>query len=193
MSLESKSLPVIRSDVCNAMLLWLTGGSFLIWLAAVVAHPAFIPTGALVGGGAMVAVVNLVAIFRRRLPFIARAGLIVLMALAAGLAKVGLYGAPYGFLDFALAVVITAALFGERAGIGASIGCIVLLAAGYLGFAQGILPAPTTTPPPLAASTWVLGIVMLAVTTFGPLIVISRLGQHVDLERQRAQESDAAD
>ncbi len=192
MRIESKTLKAIRSDVCNAMLVWLSLGAITILSVATVFRPRFLPNEVLIGASVLVSCVSVIAALRHRMPLVVRGGSIIALAFIAGMGKLLIYAAPHGFLDFALAVIISAALFGERAGIATAGAAVLAMVTGCFAFMSGYLPAPPPPPEPLAGTTWVIGTLMLTVTTFGPLIVIARLAQHVELERLRAQEASDA-
>jgi signal transduction histidine kinase len=182
----------IRSEVCSAVLVWLLACAVFTLSVVVVSRPEFAPARVIAGYGALVALLAVVTLFRGKLPYLVRAGTVVALGLAAGVSRLALYGVPYGLLPLAATIIWGALFFGERIAVAIAGVAFASLAAIYLGFVQGFIPLPRTLPPHLSATTWVIGAAVLAATTLGPVIAVSRVSRRLDLERQHAESVSAA-
>jgi signal transduction histidine kinase len=189
---ESKILARIRSDVCNTVLVWLLACSSVAYAIVLVQQPAFMSTQMLAVHSCLFAMLALLTLLRNRLPYAMRAGAVITLGLMAGFVKLVASGAPFGLVPLAATIIWSALFFGERAGIIIAATVFIMLGAIYFGFSHGLIPQPVLTPMPLAASTWWISAAVLAATTLGPLIAISRVGQRLELERQQAETASAA-
>lgn len=189
---ENKTLIRIRSEVCNTVLVWLLACSLFALGIVIFRQPAFISPRMIVVSGGLVAFLAALTLLRRNLPYGVRAGSVIVLGLAGGLTKLVWFGAPYGFVPLAATIIWGALFFGERGGITVAVMVFSSLAVTYFSFVHGLIPPPGILPSPLAATTWLTSAAVLAATTLGPLIAISRVGQRLDLERQHAEATSAA-
>jgi signal transduction histidine kinase/CheY-like chemotaxis protein/HPt (histidine-containing phosphotransfer) domain-containing protein len=189
---ESKTLTEIRSDVCNATLLWLSAAAVPALFLSLLRIMTF---GWLPVMGLHIAVVAaLVAVTaaRRRAPYYLRTITVVAVCFLAGVGGHLTFGSPNALVFFISASIMAAVFFGERVGI-AVIGLSAVTLMGiYFGISTELLPALHAAPNPMRYGTWLANTGVAVVSAIGPLIAVSRYRQYLDLERRRAETANEA-
>lgn len=191
MKTGTKTLEEIRSEACNDILVV---SSVLVFFAVVGSIARMMQQGshALIPLH-LILFVALAAttLARRRLSLAVRAGVLIAVPYIATLGGLLAYGRGTGIVVFFVsACVLAGCFFSRRVAIGVLALCLATIGAIYAGSLTGFL---TFAVNPIAFDmspvSWLSYIMAMAAATLAPLIAISALLQHLDVERQRADDA----
>ncbi len=192
MSEENKTLTDIRSDVCNATLIWLV---FVAAIAVMGSLTRIVDFGWLPIMGVHVSIFSvlaLTAVLRNKLPFVVRAGAVIMLYYLVGVGGHVTFGTPYALAYFVAGSLMTAVFFGEKAGIAAVVFSMLTAIGIYAVFQAGLLAPPPPPESTMIFTTWLTNTFAIAVVSIGPLIAISRFKEYLEGRRQRAESASKA-
>jgi signal transduction histidine kinase/DNA-binding NarL/FixJ family response regulator len=189
---ESKTLTEIRSDVCDATLIWLTAAAVPALFLSLLRIMEFgwLPVMGL--HMAVVSVLAAVTVARRQAPYYLRTITVVAVCFLVGIGGHLTFGSPNALVFFISASIMAAVFFGERIGIAVIGLCAITLMGIYLGLTVDLLPPLHDAPNPMSYGTWLANTGVAIVSAIGPLIAVSRYRQYLDLERRRAEAANEA-
>jgi signal transduction histidine kinase/CheY-like chemotaxis protein len=187
----TKTLDQIRSEACNTILVV---ASVLIFFGLVGSfaraiqygwHPVLALHAILFGS------VVITTLARHRLGLALRAGVIVAVPYLAALGGILAFGRGTGIVVFFVsACVLAGCFFSRRIAFGVVAWCLATICAIYVGALTGVI---TFEVNPMVFNmspvSWLSYIIAMAIATLAPMIAISALLQHLDGERQRADDA----
>ena len=191
MKTGTKTLEEIRSDACDDILVV---SSVLVFFAVVGSIARMMQQGshALIPLH-LILFVALAAttLARRRLSLAVRAGVLIAVPYIATLGGLLAYGRGTGIVVFFVsACVLAGCFFSRRVAIGVLVLCLATVGAIYAGALTGFLTfAVNPIVFDMSPVSWLSYIMAMAAATLAPLIAISALLQHLDVERQRADDA----
>jgi signal transduction histidine kinase/CheY-like chemotaxis protein len=190
-TVDSKVLADIRSEVCDTVLKWTTiigsCGVALSFLRFI--ELGFLPVMLL--HAVIVAGLASLYIFRKRVPYTARATVIIGVMVLVGMGGLLTFGSPARIEFFVAASIMSAVFFGERIGIAIAALGVALLSAIYILFFSGLV-APPTVVPPLSPTNWLTSAASMVVAALAPLLAVNRYRVHLNQEHRRLAEANHA-
>ncbi len=181
------SLDAVKSDVCDttlAVMAWLIVPAVGISVSRAL-DVGWTPqyTAQCLGAGA----VWLIAIFRKRIPYVVRANLIIFLLLAMGWAGQIATLAPTSYVFFVAAGAMAAVFYGAAAGIVVVALSVLITFSSYFAIKAGYYPVPTY-PAGMTITTWISRAASLIVAAAGPVIAITQYRQSLMRELKRAED-----
>jgi len=192
MYIDNSTITAIRSEVCNSTLKWflavgVVGVALSLlrifdigWIPAMYAHVGLLMYLVVLSG------------IKKNIPYVWRAGSILFILFAVGIAANLTTGAPLANAFYVSCCIMAGVFFGRKVGAGVVGLCAAAILGSYSIIDQGLVPSqvPPTYRTNLTSVFASLG--ALLVSSIGPLIAISQTKRHLDLERQRAEEANKA-
>jgi signal transduction histidine kinase/FixJ family two-component response regulator/HPt (histidine-containing phosphotransfer) domain-containing protein len=132
-----------------------------------------------------------ITIFRRRLPYQARA--ITILALLFWLAWTGqVYTpSPTSYVFFVSAAAMAVVFYGAAAGVMAVVLSVIITISTYFAIKAGMFPVPTYATT-MSFTTWLSRLASLVIASAGPVIAINQYRQSLMRELKRAEDTSDA-